>query len=149
MVDTQMMVDRIKAACDARRDDDFVIIARCNAISHEGIGPALERTAAYEAAGADMIMLFGRTDEENGAITRGTTKPLAAMSGVSRQAGDLLAAGYPLSVDAQAGTMVVYRALKDLYERMKRGEGSGIERAEGQAIMREVGETIGMNAMYE
>lgn len=149
LVDTQTMVGRIKAACDARRDDDFVIIARCNGVSHEGIGPALERAAAYEEAGADMIMMFGRTDEENAAISRGTTKPLASMAGAGRPAAELLAAGFPLSVDAQAGTMVVYRALKDLYERMKRGEGSGIDRATGQAIMKEVGETIGMDAMYE
>ena len=48
------MVDRIKAAVDARHDD-FVIMARTDAIAVEGIGPAIERAVACVEAGADMI----------------------------------------------------------------------------------------------
>jgi methylisocitrate lyase len=48
------MVDRIKAAVDARRDD-FVIMARTDALASEGMEAALERCAAYVEAGADMI----------------------------------------------------------------------------------------------
>jgi methylisocitrate lyase len=48
------MVDRIKAAVDARHDD-FVIMARTDAIAVEGIGPAIERAVACVDAGADMI----------------------------------------------------------------------------------------------
>jgi methylisocitrate lyase len=49
------MVDRIKAAVDARHDDGFVIMARTDAIAVEGIGPAIERAVACVEAGADMI----------------------------------------------------------------------------------------------
>jgi methylisocitrate lyase len=49
------MVDRIKAAVDARSDDGFVIMARTDAIAVEGIGPAIERAVACVEAGADMI----------------------------------------------------------------------------------------------
>jgi len=49
------MVDRIKAAVDARDDKDFVIMARTDAIAVEGIGPAIERAVACVEAGADMI----------------------------------------------------------------------------------------------
>jgi len=48
------MVDRIKAAVDARRDD-FVIMARTDAMAGEGIDAAIERAAACAEAGADMI----------------------------------------------------------------------------------------------
>jgi methylisocitrate lyase len=48
------MVDRIKAAVDARHDD-FAIMARTDAIAVEGIGPAIERAVACVDAGADMI----------------------------------------------------------------------------------------------
>jgi methylisocitrate lyase len=48
------MVDRIKAAVDARRDD-FVIMARTDAMAVEGIDAAIERAAACAEAGADMI----------------------------------------------------------------------------------------------
>jgi methylisocitrate lyase len=49
------MVDRIKSAVDARSDRDFVIMARTDAHAVEGQEAALERAAAYVAAGADMI----------------------------------------------------------------------------------------------
>ena len=49
------MVDRLKAAVDARTDPAFVIMARTDALAVEGLDAALERSAAYIAAGADMI----------------------------------------------------------------------------------------------
>jgi len=49
------MVDRVKAAIDARTDDEFVIMARTDAIAIEGIDLAIERMVAYVEAGADMI----------------------------------------------------------------------------------------------
>jgi len=49
------MVDRIKAAVDARSDASFVIMARTDAIAVEGLGPAIERAVACVDAGADMI----------------------------------------------------------------------------------------------
>ncbi|GBH24013.1 methylisocitrate lyase [Burkholderia vietnamiensis] len=49
------MVDRVKAAVDARTDDQFVIMARTDAAAAEGIDAAIERAVAYVEAGADMI----------------------------------------------------------------------------------------------
>ena len=49
------MVDRVKAAVDARSDAGFVIMARTDAAAVEGIDAAIERAAAYVEAGADMI----------------------------------------------------------------------------------------------
>lgn len=57
LVTTEEMCCKIKAACDARRDDDFFIIARTDALTVEGFDAALERGRAYEAAGADMIFV--------------------------------------------------------------------------------------------
>jgi len=49
------MVDRIKAAVDARTDDSFQIMARTDAIANEGTDLAIERALAYIAAGADLV----------------------------------------------------------------------------------------------
>jgi methylisocitrate lyase len=49
------MVDRIKAAVDARHDASFVIMARTDAIAVEGLDPAIERAVACVEAGADMV----------------------------------------------------------------------------------------------
>ncbi|PAK11364.1 methylisocitrate lyase [Burkholderia ubonensis] len=55
VVPTEEMVDRVKAAVDARTDDQFVIMARTDAAAAEGIDAAIERALAYVEAGADMI----------------------------------------------------------------------------------------------
>ncbi|QEE25242.1 methylisocitrate lyase [Rhodanobacter glycinis] len=55
VVSKEEMVDRVKAAVDARTDPGFVIMARTDAAAVEGIDAAIERAVAYVAAGADMI----------------------------------------------------------------------------------------------
>jgi methylisocitrate lyase len=66
LVPTEEMVDRIKAAVDARAqsglDPQFVIMARTDAIAGEGLGRAIERAQAYVAAGADMIFAEAVTE---------------------------------------------------------------------------------------
>jgi methylisocitrate lyase len=56
------MVDRIKAAVDARIDPDFVIMARTDSLAMEGIDQALERALTYVEAGADMIFAEAVTE---------------------------------------------------------------------------------------
>jgi len=55
IVSRDEMVDRIKAAADARTDPQFVIMARTDALAVEGLEPAIERARACVEAGADMI----------------------------------------------------------------------------------------------
>jgi methylisocitrate lyase len=55
LVSKQEMVDRIKAAADARTDPQFVIMARTDALAVEGLDAAIERARACVEAGADMI----------------------------------------------------------------------------------------------
>lgn len=55
IVTKQEMVDRIKAAVDARTDENFVIMARTDALAVEGLEAAMERAVACVEAGADMI----------------------------------------------------------------------------------------------
>ena len=56
------MVDRVKAAVDARSDADFVVMARTDALAVEGLDAAIERAAAYVEAGADMIFPEAMTE---------------------------------------------------------------------------------------
>jgi methylisocitrate lyase len=55
IVPLEEMVDRVKAAVDARTDPDFVIMARTDALASEGLERAVERAVACVQAGADMI----------------------------------------------------------------------------------------------
>jgi len=62
VVAREEMVDRVKAAVDARTDPSFVIMARTDALAVEGLDAAIERAVAYVEAGADMIFPEAMTD---------------------------------------------------------------------------------------
>lgn len=62
IVTQQEMVDRIKAAVDARQDGAFVVMARTDALAVEGLQAAIDRACACVEAGADMIFPEAMTD---------------------------------------------------------------------------------------
>jgi methylisocitrate lyase len=62
VVSTEEMVDRVKAAVDARTDSSFVIMARTDSLAVEGINAAMDRACAYVEAGADMIFPEAMTE---------------------------------------------------------------------------------------
>ncbi|TSK07288.1 MAG: methylisocitrate lyase [Geobacter sp.] len=64
VVEREKMVDRIKAAVDARTDASFIIMARTDALACEGIDSAIERASLYVEAGADAIFAEAATDLE-------------------------------------------------------------------------------------
>jgi methylisocitrate lyase len=73
------MCDRLKAAVDARRDERFVVMARTDALAREGLDAAVERAAAYVAAGADMIFAEALyTLDDYAAFTRAVGVPVLA-----------------------------------------------------------------------
>lgn len=79
LVETEEMVDRLKAAVDARTDASFVIMARTDAVAVEGMGPALERAQAYVETGADMIFAEALTSlEEYQQFTQAVKVPVLA-----------------------------------------------------------------------
>lgn len=62
IVSQQEMVDRIKAAVDAKTDPDFVIMARTDALAVEGLSSAIDRACACVEAGADMVFPEAMTE---------------------------------------------------------------------------------------
>ena len=65
VVSQQEMVDRVKAAVDAKTDPDFVIMARTDALAVEGFEAAMERAEAYLACGVDALFIEAlRTPEQ-------------------------------------------------------------------------------------
>ena len=62
IVPKEEMVDRVKAAVDARTDPEFVVMARTDALAVEGLDAAIDRARACVAAGADMIFPEAMTE---------------------------------------------------------------------------------------
>jgi methylisocitrate lyase len=65
MVPVSEMVGKVRAACDARRSDDFVVIARVDAAAVEGIEASIERARAYVDVGADAVFAEALTAAED------------------------------------------------------------------------------------
>ncbi|MDP6186079.1 MAG: methylisocitrate lyase [Pseudomonadales bacterium] len=62
IVSVQEMVDRIKAAVDAKTDNDFVVMARTDALSVDGMNAVIDRAGAFAEAGADSIFAEAMTE---------------------------------------------------------------------------------------
>ncbi|CAH1669618.1 methylisocitrate lyase [Chelatococcus asaccharovorans] len=121
------MLDRIKAAVDARYDEDFVIVARTDALALEGLDGAIDRAMAYMEAGADMI--FAEAFTELGQYTqlaKALNRPKAVLANITefsktpnftteelRDAG-VAAALYPLSAARamNAAALNVYETIR-------------------------------------
>lgn len=79
LVSTEEMVDRIKAAVDARIDPDFFIMARTDAFAQEGLDASIERAKAYVAAGADGIFAEAiKSEADYRAFSKAVDVPILA-----------------------------------------------------------------------
>ncbi|MBM3139559.1 MAG: carboxyvinyl-carboxyphosphonate phosphorylmutase [Chloroflexi bacterium] len=149
LVDTETMVGKLEAAVAARRDAEFVIIARTSAVRHEGIDAAIERSRAYRAAGADAILLAPRDEAELAHAGREIGAPLVMMSLAGRWPAHLLeAAGARLVIDPFSGQVVMYRALRDALAAMRERGTAGDEADALMALYRELQEVAGMEELY-
>ena len=79
VIDTADMVEKIKVACDARQDPNFLIIARTDARTELGLDEALSRARAYRDAGADVLFVESPESEaEFATIAAAIDAPLLA-----------------------------------------------------------------------
>ena len=79
IVSTEIMIQRVKAAAEAKRDPNFVLIARSDARAVEGLDSAIDRMKAYVDAGADMIFPEAmKSESEFEAVRRALDVPILA-----------------------------------------------------------------------
>lgn len=158
LIPTELMVAKIKEAMAARRNPDFVIIARTNAARNPklGLDEALRRGEAFRKAGADMILANARTPDQIKTIGEKLGGPLCllaagdvvAESGMTRA--ELHKLGYRLLVDASTPFMAAHKVWREAYAAMAKGEsvpslGRGGAKAEQEMLHK----TIGLDDMLE
>lgn len=126
IVSKEEMVGKIKAACDARRDPDFMIMARTDARTNYGIEEAIERGKAYEEAGADILFIESveNIDEMKLVISSFNVPVLANMLEHGRtpllSTKELEEIGYDLVIFCVSSTYVAAKALSDLMQTLKK-----------------------------
>lgn len=82
VIPMEEMVEKIHAACEARRDPDFVIKSRTDTLATDGVGAVIERLNAYAEAGADLLFADAlMTREQIDTVVRNVSKPLCVNMG--------------------------------------------------------------------
>lgn len=149
LVPMEMMVDKVREAVHARRDDNFIIIARTGAVRNESFERALERCAAYREAGADVLMLFTSDPEQVAEAGRVLGGPLSMMAPADRlDRRELAKHGFSVLIDPFTGQVAAYGAMRDAYRSIADSGGSGREVDELMSLYREVQQTAGMDELY-
>ena len=149
LVPLEMMVDKVREAVDARRDDDFIIIARTGAVRNESFERALERCAAYREAGADVLMLFTSDPEQVAEAGRVLGGPLSMMAPADRLDRAMLAQhSFNVLIDPFTGQVAAYGAMRDAYRSIAAAGVSGREVDELMSLYREVQHMAGMDELY-
>ncbi len=120
------MVDKVKAACDARRDADLVVIARTDVLAVEGMEAVFERGRMYREAGADMIFVDAPVGlEQTQQVAHGLAGiPLfynVAASGKSPDipAPELARMGFKLAIYANFAILGAIPAVKRAFAELK------------------------------
>jgi carboxyvinyl-carboxyphosphonate phosphorylmutase len=154
VISQEEMVGKIKAACDARIDDDLMIMARTDARTNFGIDAAIERGLAYEAAGADIIFIESpESIEEMQKITSSFNVPvLANMLEHGRTplltAKELEDLGYDLVIFCVASTYVIAKAVTKLMKELKT-TGTTAGMIDEMIPFNEFNELVGLNIIRE
>lgn len=131
VVPREEMVGKIRAAVEARRDPDFVIVARVDARAVTGLADAVDRGLAYREAGADAVFPEAlESREEFAAYAREVGGPLLAnMTEFGRSpyltAADLESLGYRMVVFPVSAMRVALKAVWEFYEDL-RGQGTQV-----------------------
>ena len=130
LIPTGDMADKIRVAVDARRDDDFLVIARTDARAGEGLDGALARARAYADAGADILFVEAlESEDEMRRACDALDRPMMAnMSngGLTpmRSVAELRDIGYAMAIFPALTSLVAAAAMEAALRGLKdRGEG--------------------------
>ena len=149
LVSLETMVGKLEAAVAARRDPDFLIIARTGAVRNESYEAAVERGRAYRAAGADLVMLRPETAEQWQDAVTAIDAPLAAMASFgSRTRAQWEGLGWPLVIDPFTGQVAGWLAAREAARHFIETGESGEDETAIAAGYEAIKQAAGMDALY-
>jgi methylisocitrate lyase len=155
VISAEEMCEKIQYAARARRDPDFVIAARTDAMRTHDYAEGVRRANLYVQAGADMVMIFPNTREEALRAPKEVRAPLIYVNSEGNRLerplfaiGDLEAAGYKMVNDAIAAITVIYGSIHELFLRLKQTGRTGLDQATAIKNRKDIEDTIGLDEYY-
>src|SRR5947209_2580524 len=119
VIPLQEMVPKVQAACDARRDPDFVIIARTDALAVNGWEDVGNRAQSYRAAGADLIFVDGiRTLDDMKRYAKELADLPLLYNGQLLPVQEIQKFGFKLTIYS-ATLMAFYQRMRDAMQELK------------------------------
>ncbi len=156
MVPTELMAAKVAEAVAARRDADFLVIARTNGLRASTRDDAIRRLEAYKAAGADALLALARNDEDIRYVGERLEPPLVlllptgGLHALGMCASDLGALGFTLLCDTQTALLAQYHAAHRVYADLAAtGAAPPPAGTTWAAITEAVHDTIGIEALLE
>ncbi len=157
MIPMELMAAKVREAVAARRNPDFLIIGRTNAMRASSFEDAIRRGEAYRQAGADVLLLsMARTPEQLRAIAERLGGPLMYLAGRGGLAGlgmslsDLGGLGYRIVADPGTALLAAFRAWKQVYADLAEDFGARATPSEEWAAdEHEMLEVIGLEKLLE
>lgn len=157
IVELDELVARVRACIAARKDPDFVICARTDAMRTHGYEEGIRRARACVEAGADMIMIFPNNEQETKQAPKDLPGvPLMYVNSTGNKFGrgvypaeQLREWGWRMVSDAISTVNVTAKAVRELMVRLKETGESGLIHDEVVEVRAEVERTIGLNELYK
>jgi 2-methylisocitrate lyase-like PEP mutase family enzyme len=154
MIPMELMAAKVKEAVAARRNRDFLIIGRTNAVRAGTMDDALRRGEAYRQAGADVVLLsMAHTAEQVRLIGERLGGPLMYLTGRGGLAAlgmglkDLGALGYKIVADPSTPLWAAYAAWRKIYAELAEDFGARAPKADWTAVEHEVLDVIGIERL--
>ncbi|MDE0659046.1 MAG: isocitrate lyase/phosphoenolpyruvate mutase family protein [Gammaproteobacteria bacterium] len=149
LVAPEEMAAKVEHAVRSRDDRDFLVIARTGAVKNESFEDAVRRANLYRDAGADLLMLMPRADEQWAQAPKRIDGPLATISSLdTRRAEAWRDLGWSLVVDPFTTQAVVVDALRTLYGRFMAEGQTGTDRQRILETYRMLSDLAGFAPLY-
>jgi methylisocitrate lyase len=149
------MVAKIRFACEARQDPDFVLVARTDTMRTDGYDEGVRRANLYAEAGADMVMLFPNTEDEARRAPRDCQVPLIYVTSSGNRVGrpvfstrELDEMGYKMDADAISTIIASYQAVRGVLTQLRETGRTGLDQAAAIATRKAIEDTIGLEDHY-
>jgi methylisocitrate lyase len=154
LIPTELMVHKVREAVAARRNPDFLIIARTNACRTHDLDEALRRGEAYRRAGADMLLVLQKSADQTRAIGERLGGPLfhfvfGGISTLEISLAEMGRLGYRIVCDGITPLFARQKALRLCYEALARGAADPTVAGAYSEEDRHIHEAIGLERLLD